>query len=107
MNQEATREPGPAGWPEVEQVDIRESHVSPIATPVAPLAPTVTQRSSPEWDIDALQTQARPDADLLLELELNPSDEEVSTHMAVGGANKPINTGEDQAPSSKKRRAND
>lgn len=105
-DEEPAKEPGPSGWSEVEQLDTQERDDSPIAPPT-PLSRTVTRHFSPEWDVDIPQTQARPDADVLLELDLNPSDEEVESHMTDGsGANTTTMTEGDQAPLSKKRRAN-
>ncbi|KAF8602542.1 hypothetical protein BDV93DRAFT_190375 [Ceratobasidium sp. AG-I] len=106
-NQDITHEPGPAGWPEVEEPDIREPRAPPVASPIPPIARSAARHSSPEWDIDILRTQDRPDADLLLELELNPSDEEVGTRITRDDANIAISPKEDRVPSSKKRRAND
>jgi len=107
LDKEPAKEPGLSGWPEVEQLDIQERDDSPIAPPAAPLPRTATRHSSPEWDVDIPQTQARPDADLLLELDLNPSDEEVESHIADGpGANTTMMSEGDQAPLTKKRRAN-
>ena len=42
--------------------------------------------SSPEWDMDHIDTQPRPGVDLELSLELNPSDEDMpSGHRWMGG----------------------
>lgn len=106
-NQVASREPDPAGWAEVDQSGIDEHLVSPNSPPVSRLLYSTARQSSPDWDIELPQTQARPDADLLLELELNPSDDEAGADAVdVVAAGEIENIHEAQGPSSKRRRAN-
>ncbi|KAG8767626.1 hypothetical protein FRC12_006134 [Ceratobasidium sp. 428] len=94
----------PDAWP-ADEPEVPQPQARTIPTPPRP----ATRHSSPEWNIDTPAAEARPDADLELDLDLNPSDEE--TGNVVGAESGPISATDvnpdDQPPTSKRQRPNE
>ncbi|CAE6491280.1 unnamed protein product [Rhizoctonia solani] len=84
-----------------------ERRVSPL--PDIPAETTQLHRySSPEWDMEHTDAEPRPDIDLELSLELNPSDEDVPPVHTTGQRSREGTTGPDNESllGSKRRKPN-